>query len=281
MAEQNQRKMTARVSDLASQFNQQVFLIKQVLKQTISTAIPVRVDSVKRSGESGGALYVSATPLVAQTDADGNLLPPVSIPRLPYFRLQHGTAAIVCDPVVGDVGLAIFAQQDTSNLSGGTDPVVPGSFRCFDMSDGFYIGGFWGQVPKTFIHIEEKGTIHVVAPKQHHLESPTVIVNCETVTVNAKDSATVNTTTATLNASGSTKIDTPKTTITGDVTIQKSLTVVGKITGTGGMAVSGGGGATVSGNMAVTGGDVSADGVGLKSHVHDCPQGGTTSTGRG
>lgn len=149
------------------------------------------------------------------------------------------------------------------------------------MSDGFYIGGFWGQVPKTFIHIEEKGTIHVVAPKQHHLESPTVIVDCETVTVNAKDSATVNTTTATLNASGSTKIDTPKTTITGDVTIQKSLTVVGKITGTGGMAVSGGGGATVSGNMAVTGGDVSADGVGLKSHVHDCPQGGTTSTGRG
>ena len=93
MAEQNQRKMTARVSDLASQFNQQVFLIKQVLKQTISTAIPVRVDSVKRSGESGGALYVSATPLVAQTDADGNLLPPVSIPRLPYFRLQHGAGS--------------------------------------------------------------------------------------------------------------------------------------------------------------------------------------------
>lgn len=281
MAEQNQRKMTARVSDLASQFNQQVFLIKQVLKQTISTAIPVRVDAVERGGEGGAALYVDVTPMVTQTDAEGNSIPPVTIPHLPYFRYQHGTAAIICDPKVGDLGLAVFAQQDCSRLTGDTTPQAPGTFRCFDMSDGFYVGGFWGQVPKTFIHIEDEGTIHVVAPKQHHLESPTVIVDCETVTVNAKDSATVNTTTATLNASGSTKIDTPKTTITGDVTIQKSLTVVGKITGTGGMAVSGGGGATVSGNMAVTGGDVSADGVGLKSHVHDCPQGGTTSTGRG
>ena len=193
------------------------------------------------------------------TDADGNTLEPVSIPRLPYFRLQHGTAAVICDPKVGDIGLAIFAQQDCSRLNGGNSPVAPGTFRCFDMSDGFYIGGFWGQKPTTFVRIEDSGDITITGPQ----------------------TVTVNTTTATVNASGSTTVDSPTVTITGDTTIQKTLTVVGKITGTGGMAVSGGGGATVTGNVAVTGGDVSADGIGLKSHVHDCPQGGTTSTGHG
>ena len=92
-----QRKMTARMADLGSEYNRTLYLIRQVINQTVNTAIPVRVDSVTRSGDGSGAGYVSATPLVAQTDADGNLIPPVSIPRLPYFRLQHGTAAIICD----------------------------------------------------------------------------------------------------------------------------------------------------------------------------------------
>ena len=160
-----QRKMPARMADLASEYNRTLFLIRQVIEQTVSTAIPVRVDSVERSGDGSGAGYLSATPLVAQTDADGSLIPPVSIPRLPYFRLQHGTAAIICDPVPGDVGLAVFAQQDCSRLKGGTEPVVPGSFRSFDMSDGFYVGGFWGKAPQVFVHLEQSGAISIEAPQ--------------------------------------------------------------------------------------------------------------------
>lgn len=53
------------------------------------------------------------------------------------------------------------------------------------------------------------------------------------------------------------------------------VTVTGKITGQGGMAISGGTGATVAGNVAVTGGNVTADGIGLKTHTHTDPQGGT------
>ena len=257
MPENSQRKMTARISDIASEYNRQVFLIKQILKQTVSTAIPVRVDKVERSGEGGGALYVAATPLVAQTDADGNLLPPVSIPRLPFFRLQHGTAAVICDPVVGDIGLAVFAQQDTSNLSGGAEPVVPGSYRCFDMSDGFYIGGFWGATPKTFVHLEESGQITITGPQLVQVNAENVETNCSQAVVNA---------------SGSAKFDTPDVILTG------RLTVAGLITGTGGMAISGGTGASVTGDISVTGGDVEADGISLKDHVHGGvePGGGTT-----
>ena len=249
-------KKNAKISAYGSELNAQEFFIRSIVKRMISTAIPVRVDSVDRGGEGGGALYVDATPLICQTDADGNTLEPVSIPHLPYFRLQHGTAAVICDPVPGDIGLAIFAQQDSSRLNGGTSPVAPGSFRCFDMSDGFYIGGFWGQTPQTFVHIEQSGHVTVTAPQ----------------------ATTINTTTAVVNASGSTTVDSPTVTITGDTTIQKTLTVLGHISGSGGMAISGGSGASVTGSLTTTG-DMTAGGISLQGHVHtEQGDGSDTST---
>ena len=166
-----QRKFPARQADFGSQYNQQIFLIKQIIKQSVCTAIPVRVDSIDRPADGSGAGTLSATPLVAQTDADGNLIAPVSIPRLPWFRLQHGKAAVICDPVPGDVGLAVFAQSDCSKVNGGTEPVTPGSFRYFDMSDGFYIGGFFGKTPDTFVHLEQSDKVRIVAPTKVQVES--------------------------------------------------------------------------------------------------------------
>lgn len=56
--------------------------------------------------------------------------------------------------------------------------------------------------------------------------------------------------------------------IGGNLQVMGTTTSVGHITGTGGLAVSGGSGATVAGNFAVTGGDVSADSISLKGHHH-------------
>lgn len=58
-----------------------------------------------------------------------------------------------------------------------------------------------------------------------------------------------------------------------------ALKANGPITGLGGMAISGGSGATVTGNLAVTSGEVSADGIGLKSHHHGGVQTGGGNTG--
>ena len=45
------------------------------------------------------------------------------------------------------------------------------------------------------------------------------------------------------------------------------------------MTISGGSGASVQGNVSVTGGDVSADGISLKSHTHtEQGDGNETST---
>lgn len=242
----------------SSEYNVLDFVIRSIVCGLVNTAIPVRVDKVERPAEGGGAGYLSATPLIKMRSAKGDALDVVSIPKLRWFRLQHGTAAIIVDPKPGDIGLAVFAQQDVSALNGGSEPIQPGSFRCYSISDGFYFGGFWGQKPTTFIRIEDNGQVTVTAPQS-------VVVNSIDVTVNA---------------SGSTKIDSPSVTITGDTTIEKTLTVKELITGTGGMTVSGGSGASVTGNMSVSGGDVTADGVGLKSHTHTCPD-GETGTGQG
>lgn len=273
-----EKKSNAKISAFGSEMNSLDFFIRALIKTMVSTSIPVRVDAVERGGEGGAALYVDVTPMVTQTDAEGNSIPPVTIPHLPYFRYQHGTAAIICDPKVGDLGLAVFAQQDCSRLTGDTTPQAPGTFRCFDMSDGFYVGGFWGQVPKTFIHIEDEGTIHVVAPKSYHLESPKVIVDCDTAQVNAQTSVTVVTQTATVNASSSLTVDSPQSTFTGNVTIQKNLTVTGHIAGTSGLSITGGTGgatATFQGSIKVSD-DVTASGISLKSHTHTGVNGETS-----
>ena len=238
----------------SSEYNVLDFVIRSIVCGLVNTAIPVRVDKVERPAEGGGAGYLSATPLIKMRSAKGDALDVVSIPKLRWFRLQHGAAAIIVDPKPGDIGLAVFAQQDVSALNGGSEPIQPGSFRSYSISDGFYFGGFWGQKPTTFIRIEDNGQVTVTAPQS-------VVVNSINVTVNA---------------SGSTKIDSPSVTITGDTTIEKTLTVRELISGTGGMTVSGGSGASVTGNLSTTG-DVTAGGISLQNHVHECPQGGTTS----
>lgn len=240
-----------------SELNALQFMIQSIVKGMVNTAIPVRVDAIERPANGGGSSYLSATPLVCQRDAEGNALPSVSIPKLRWFRLQHGTAAIICDPKPGDIGLAVFAQQDVSTLNGGNQPVQPGSFRCFDMSDGFYFGGFWGQKPTTFIRIEDTGDITIEAPKSTQHTSPTITVRCDTATVIASESVDVTA---------------PDTNVNG------KLTVTGLITGKGGMAISGGSGATVNGDLAVSNGDVSADDISLKSHVHGGVQSGGSTT---
>ena len=70
-------------------------------------------------------------------------------------------------------------------------------------------------------------------------------------------------------------------TLTGNQQTIGTQTTQGKITGQGGLAVSGGSGASVTGNMTITSGNVTADGIGLKTHTHTDPQGGTVGSPKG
>ena len=108
-------------------------------------------------------------------------------------------------------------------------------------------------------------------------ESKDIIKQDKTLLIHAPEGVTIETNAdctitcggnLTATVSGSTTIDCPQTTITGALTVQ------------GGLTVSGGNGATVHGNINTQGGDISADNISLKSHVHGNVQngGGTTSS---
>lgn len=70
-------------------------------------------------------------------------------------------------------------------------------------------------------------------------------------------------------------VDSPESTFTGAVTVQGLLTYLAGMVGTGGDGAA----ASIQGTVAVSGGDVTADSVSLKGHVHGGVRGGTDTTG--
>ena len=232
MAEDTTRTSNRKLNSGASEFNALSFMIEQAIKGMVNTAIPVRVDSCTKPGPNGAAGYVSATPLVQQRGADGNSLMPVSLPQLPFFRLCGGTAAVVLDPQPGDVGLAVFSQQDASNLqAGSSEPVQAGSFRCFDMSDGIYVGGILGKTPTVYVELEQDKGVTVKTPSNEI----TVDKDGGNVTVKAQTKITLEAPTIELkgslqmgNSAGSGTGDTMK--ITGNLDVTGTVNANGNVT---------------------------------------------------
>ncbi|WP_430415843.1 phage baseplate assembly protein V [Marinobacter adhaerens] len=79
--------------------------------------------------------------------------------------------------------------------------------------------------------------------------------------------------TITAEAGDAANIAAPSVNITGNVTITGSLTLAGPLSAAPG---SSGSGVSLQGNMQITSGDITADGVSLKSHTHPGDSGGNT-----
>lgn len=102
------------------------------------------------------------------------------------------------------------------------------------------------------------------------IEGTEIVFNRQDGSITVPNAVTINCTTATVNASSSMTINSPDTHVTGTLTVDK------KISGKGGLAVSGGSGAavTVSGDMSLEGqidasGDVVAGRISLMNHIHE------------
>lgn len=157
------------------------FKLEQTIKD-VSTAIPVIVKGVQAGGV-GVVGYVDVLPLVTNVSGSNEAVQPVTLYHLPYFRLQGGKAAIICDPEINDIGLAVFAQTDTSTVKAGTtEPQQPGSKRRHSMSDGWYIGGFLNQAPSVYVQLTQANEVIITA-------SGGVTINGN-MTVNGKITAT-------------------------------------------------------------------------------------------
>jgi Phage protein Gp138 N-terminal domain len=130
-----------------SDYNQLAFTIRQFLNK-INTATLVRVVAV-HGGGIGPVGTVDVLPLVNQVAGDGTPIPHVTVFGLPFFRLQGGVAAIICDPQPGDIGYCVFADHDISGVKAQGGQASPPTKRRFDFSDGLYLGGWDSQITPT------------------------------------------------------------------------------------------------------------------------------------
>jgi hypothetical protein len=160
MAEENANVVqgVANYNAGTSPFNSLSFIVQQAIRQQVNTCIICKV--VARDGA-----YVDVLPLVTGVSGKGEAVQPTTLYKLPYMRYHAGVAAVILDPVPGDIGLAVFASKDCSNVKAGTtEPQQPASFRGNSQANGFYIGGFLNQAPSVFVELTQGGAVNITAP---------------------------------------------------------------------------------------------------------------------
>jgi hypothetical protein len=161
-------------TDGGSEFNATAFVIRQLIGR-LATAMVVQVKSVTNSGGVSAVGFVDVQPLVNQIDPQGNSTPHGIIHKLPYQRLQGGQNAVIIDPQVGDIGVAVFASHDISSVKATKRQANPGSRRRFDWADGLYVASVLNGTPNQYIQFNSDG-VTVISPTKVKIHSPQVEV---------------------------------------------------------------------------------------------------------
>ena len=129
----------------------------------VRTALPVRVVSVTNSGSAAPIGRVDIQPLVGQLDGRGKHVDHGTIYNVPYLRIQGGQNAIIIDPAVGDIGIAVFCDRDISGVKRDRRTAPPASSRKHDMSDAIYLHSVLSAAPSQYIRFHAGG-IEINAP---------------------------------------------------------------------------------------------------------------------
>lgn len=178
----------------ATEFARIAFVVRAMLNK-VATVTLVKVMGVTNVGAAAPVGFVDLMPLVNQIDGAGNATPHGTIYKCPYLRVQGGANAVIIDPQVGDLGIALFADHDISSVVANKGQANPGSRRRFDMADALYIGGVLNGTPTQFVRFAADGV---------HIDSPVGVT-----------------------------IDTPLLTVTGAIVAQSTIVATGDVTGAG------------------------------------------------
>lgn len=156
-----------RLNTAGSEYNAMEFIVRAVAgRMWTSTLVIVR---------AVGDGTVDVQPMVHQIDGNNAITEHGTIHGLPVWRLQGGTGAVIVTPVAGDIGLALFAREDTSVVRKTKAPAGPGSRRRYDPADGIYMGGLWGMPTRT-LEFTPDGTV-LTDPTQITVNSPLVTLS--------------------------------------------------------------------------------------------------------
>lgn len=146
------------------QFDQgrmQEWVIQRLIRK-INTTDLVKVLAVYPTAGTVG--FVDVQRLVQQQTTNGVVIDNAPIYRIPYLRVQGGKSAIIIDPVLGDIGVAVFAQRDiTAAVATKAEGPAPTN-RAYDAGDGLYLGGVLNADPTQWLQFFAAGGAELVAP---------------------------------------------------------------------------------------------------------------------
>lgn len=147
----NQRKPTPYNSPFEVQYHEgraQEWIIRDLIRK-VHTAAPVRVLAVRSVTDRVG--FVDVVPLIEDVDTNGAVIEQAPIYNVPFLRLQGGASAVILDPAVGDIGLAVFAERDATALATTLQAGPAATARSHSSADGFYFGGFLNGAPTQWV----------------------------------------------------------------------------------------------------------------------------------
>jgi hypothetical protein len=144
-------------NDYQSEFNKVAFLVRQMIA-LLDTMKLVQVQAVHGGGGAiASAGTVDVLPLVSQLDGQGNVTQQNTAYGIPWWRLQGGNGAVVCDPQVNDIGYVIVSDRDITNVVATQAAAPPGSFRKYNFADGIYVGGCLNGPPTQYLSFTAQG----------------------------------------------------------------------------------------------------------------------------
>jgi hypothetical protein len=148
------------------------FVIQQSLMR-MQTSTLVKVVACTNDGDLSPVGFVDIIPLVNQTDSESVGTEHTTIFNVPYLRMQGGSNAIILDPEVGDIGIAVFASRDISKVKATKNNANPGSKRVYNYSDAMYIGGMLNGTPNQYVQFSSNGII-ISSPEAVELIAPVI-----------------------------------------------------------------------------------------------------------
>lgn len=148
------------------------FLVMQSLMKA-RHSLPVRVEAITNAGGVSPVGHVDIRPLIQQIDGEANPVDHGVIHNVPYMRIQGGANAVILDPQVGDIGIAVFCDRDISALKSTGKAALPGSRRVNHMADAVYLHTIIAAAPTQYVRFSGAG-ISLVSPVAVSIQAPNI-----------------------------------------------------------------------------------------------------------
>lgn len=133
------------------------FLVDQIVNRRTHATL-VKIQAVTNTpGQLTGVGRVDVLPLVNQVDGHNKAVPHTTAYNLCYFRAQGGKNAIICDPEVGDIGVAVICDRDISSVKANMEQSNPGSGRRSNVADGIFFGVCLANAPEQYVRFLDTG----------------------------------------------------------------------------------------------------------------------------